>query len=122
MNTFDTSEKVSELIQTEIQDLLAQNISAITTELYDNPDGKLAVSMSIQLKAVKERVFATTKLSYSRKFGDEVEGSIAIPDPNQPTLNLDKSVVESAKDFRDICEKHGATLEIKTGKDQPTDA
>jgi hypothetical protein len=94
MSKFNMTEKVRSLIQDEISDLLAQNIDAITTELYENPEGKLNVSLSVKLKAVKDRVHANTTLAYSRKFSDEVEDSVAVDDPNQIALSLEEPKVE----------------------------
>jgi hypothetical protein len=88
-NKFDMSEKIRTLIQGEVQDLLAQNADAITTELYENPEGKLNVSLSVKLKAVKDRVHATTSLAYSRKFTDEVDDSVLVDDPDQIKLPLE---------------------------------
>jgi hypothetical protein len=93
--TFEVTEKLRELIQSEVQDLMAQNVDAITTELYDNPEGKLNVSISVKLKAVKDRIHSTATLAYSRKFTDEVEDSVIVEDPAQPKLEFEKPEVKS---------------------------
>ena len=67
-------------------DLIANNASAIAKELSENPEGKLKVSIGVNLKLVGSRIYFEGALSYSRKFEDSVDGMCEFNDPKQPLL------------------------------------
>lgn len=87
----------------ETQDLVAglinANADSIADELKENPEGKLAVGVSVNYRLVGNRLYLTGKLSYARKFTDETESSCELSDPNQPELPVGD----------------GATVEMVTG-------
>jgi hypothetical protein len=76
------------LLKKQAVELLAENVSGITEELRNNPEGKLSVSLGFKLNLAGNRVFVSTGVAYSRKFTDETEGMCELPDPNQPGLSL----------------------------------
>ena len=67
-------------------DLVANNASAIAKELSENPEGKLKVSMGVNLKLVGSRIYFEGGLAYSRKFEDSVDAMCEFNDPKQPLL------------------------------------
>lgn len=85
------------LLQRSSSDLINANGSNIAEELKATEDGTLSVSLGIKLKAVGPRLYAATSVSYSRKFKDELEDSIEIPDPNQPELMDSEEMTASSR-------------------------
>lgn len=80
------TDQIQELLDRSAKDLIANNASLIAQELADAPDGVLTVGLSFKLVKMQNRIATKHTLSFARKFKDEDEGYIDVPDPNQPEL------------------------------------
>lgn len=80
------TDQIQELLERSAKDLIANNASGIAQELSDAPDGVLTVGLSFKLVKMQSKIASKHTLSFARKFKDEEEDSIDVPDPNQPEL------------------------------------
>ncbi len=82
------TEPLIQLIQSQAADLINANGSTIAQELESNPEGKLSVGITMKLSLVTGMLFASSSLSFSRKFNDDVQGSVRVSDsdPKQEKL------------------------------------
>jgi hypothetical protein len=82
--------------------LLSANADAVSKELADSPEGKLAVSIGCKLRLVGRKLYIEGSLAYSRKFTDSREDSVELPDKNQT-------------DFLETLKESSASVTIKDG-------
>ena len=82
------TDQVQELLQQAATDLIANNASGIAHELAQSPDGTLSIGVSFKLVKMQSKISSKHSLSYARKFKDEDESCVDLPDPNQPELSV----------------------------------
>lgn len=88
-------DQIAMLLNRQADERIDVNSSAIAQELAEAPEGKMSVAISFTLTKTANRVFCASALSYSRKFKDEGEDSIEVPDPNQPELGEGSVTISS---------------------------
>ena len=86
MSEANTTDIVQEKVCEVVVDLINKNVAQITAELLASEEGKLSVSMKVNLTAIGLKLYVCGGLTFSRKFTDEAEVVGDIPDPNQPQL------------------------------------
>lgn len=93
------TEQLNNKTQEIVSGLLNANADVIAKELASNPEGKLNVSVGVKLRLVGHKLYVEGALTYSRKFTDELEGMIEVPDPSQPKLPLLETVKQVGATF-----------------------
>ena len=76
---------ITKLLVEQSTDLINANVSGIAEELRDDVGSKLTVSISCKLTIVGGKLHAGSSIAYSRKFKDDVEGTVDL-DKNQLKL------------------------------------
>lgn len=79
-------QQLQDTLQELAAKLIENNIENITSEVLENVDGKLSISVGIKIHIVGPKVHTTGALAYSRKFREELESCFERQDPNQPSL------------------------------------
>jgi hypothetical protein len=108
-------DQLSTLLAKQATDLINQNVDGFANELKADPEGKVSLALSFKVTLMRDLICSTGGLAYSRKFKDEVQGTVAIEDPQQPDLGLVESetVVIDAAAAKRIIKTADAILESK---------
>ena len=81
--------QLSELVTSQLADLVNQNADGIAEAIADAEDGKLGVSLSVKLQLVTDRLFSKSQLTYGLRRKMAVDDSILWDDPNQQPLPME---------------------------------
>lgn len=81
-------DELSGLLQKQATELIGANACSVAEELGSAEDGKLSVSVGFKIALIGNRIVVASGIGYARKFKDETEGMVELPDPDQPKLNL----------------------------------
>ena len=82
------SEKLGHAMQSVAEEQIDNLRDDITAALMDDPEGRMAVSLSIKLELRPDRVTATGKLAFSRRISGDESTATQDLDTDQQKLGI----------------------------------